>query len=50
MFSNELSYKIIKIEWNNSPKIEFWFFETQIWYAWSKLRKSWMIIMQHKKY
>jgi hypothetical protein len=34
MIFDQLSCKTMNIKWNNSPKMEFLFFETEIWYAW----------------
>jgi len=30
---NEILYKTMKISFNNSPTMEFCFFESEIWYA-----------------
>jgi len=30
---NKIIYKIMKIDFKNSPKIKFYFLETKIWYA-----------------
>jgi len=49
MFFNELSCKTMSFKWNNLLVMEFYFFETQIWYAWPKLLKNWILIMQDKK-
>jgi len=38
-----------KIDFKNSPKMEYCFFETEIWYAWLGLDKNWVIIIQDKK-
>jgi hypothetical protein len=45
MIFDQLSSKTLNIKWNNSPKMEFLFFETEIWYAWLALCKNWNIIL-----
>jgi hypothetical protein len=47
---DQLSCKTLNIKWNNSPKLEFLFFEIEIWYAWLALHKNWNIILQDQKY
>jgi len=45
MIFNQLSYKTMNSKWNNSLKVEFCFFEIQIWYVWLELHKNWMFII-----
>jgi len=40
----------MKIDFKNSPKINFSFLETKIWYAWLSVGKNWVLIMQERKY
>jgi len=40
----------MEIDFKNSPKMEFWLFETKIWYAWLGLYKDAMKIMQDEKF
>jgi len=37
---NKIICKIMKIDFENSPKINFWFLETKIWYAWLNVGKK----------
>jgi len=39
----------MKIDFKNSPEMEFSFFEVEIWCAWLKMDKNWVLIMQDKK-
>jgi hypothetical protein len=50
MIFDQLSCKSLNIKWKNSPKMEFLFFETEIWYAWLALRKNWNLILLDQKY
>ncbi len=47
---SELSCKAMVIDFENSPKIEFWFFEAETLYSYLRLHKDMLKIMYDKKY
>jgi len=40
----------MKIDFKNSIKMNFFFLETQIWYAWLNVGSNWVLIRQEKKH